>query len=217
MANLSTPFRHMLTACGTVTVFTIIAFFVLRPIEWRMQLLHLLARAFVAFTQYLGTNGPGWIISVVGSSIFTIVATVVIVGLIRGRAAMSQHWGETAAIALLAFVGQIVLLYGPIYMRKVTQTVYDDHQMLVAKANAPMPKCQTCPTCPSCPKVRGATGGKSVAPTQIVARYYNVQHANVNGKRGTVFLIEGVTNNSISPVDVLLTCNTNIRLLEGGG
>jgi len=92
------------------------------------------------------SNGPGWIISVIGSSLFTIIFTVVLVGAFSGREAMMSHWIETGAIALLALIGQVVLLYGPIYLRSVTRTVYEDHQRLAAELRAPRPICPTCPT-----------------------------------------------------------------------
>lgn len=131
MARFSGATRHMFTASFTSSILLAIAYLVLRPLAWRPQLLHILDRGFVLFTQYLGTNGPGWLVSVLGSSIFTIIATLALVGLVRGSSAMKQHWVETALIAILALVGQIVLLYGPIYLRKVTQAVFDDHVGMV--------------------------------------------------------------------------------------
>jgi hypothetical protein len=82
------------------------------------------------------SNGLGWIISVIASSLFTIICTLALVGAIRGGDAMRQHLVETTAIALLAVIGQVVLLYGPIYLRSLTRTVYEDHQGLVATARS---------------------------------------------------------------------------------
>jgi hypothetical protein len=75
----------------------------------------------------------------------------VLVGAVRGRDALTKHWAETAAIALLALTGQIVLLYGPIYLRSLTRVVYSDHRNLVAAVNAPKPPCPSCAICPLCP------------------------------------------------------------------
>jgi hypothetical protein len=151
MDKIPSPMRHVFTIIFTTVVYAAIAYFVLRPMEWRSQLLHLFVRSFNAFTAMQSSNGPGWIISVVGSSLFTIIFTLVVVGAVRGGSAMRKHWLETGAIALLALIGQIVLLYGPIYLRTLTRVVYSDHQDLVARANAPQPSCPSCPTCSTCP------------------------------------------------------------------
>ena len=207
MDKLSAPFRYMLTGFSTAGVFGVIAYFVLRPLEWRPQLLGLLAHAFVSFTQYLGTNGPGWIISVVGSSVFTIIATIVLVGFVRGSVAMRQHWIETAAIALLALIGQIVLLYGPIYLRTVTRTVYDDHQAWVAKASAPKPPCPACYSCPTCTPCKAcppALGFGAEENLKITTKTYGGFRT---GNGDWVFFVAGSTNRTIGPVNARMTCD----------
>lgn len=131
MARFSSPLRHMFTAFCTVGAVAGMVWWAIRPIAWRHHLFNLLDRGFLSFTHYLGTNEPGWIVSVLASSTLTIILTVVLIWIIRGTAAMKQHWIDTAVIGLLAVVGQIIILYGPIYLRNLTSVVYDDHQGLV--------------------------------------------------------------------------------------
>lgn len=134
MAKVSITVRCASAVLATTIFYIAIAYFILRPLEWRASLLHLFLRSFNNFTAMQSSNGPGWIISVIVSSLFTITFTLALVGAIRGRDAMRQHLVETTVIALLAVVGQVVLLYGPIYLRSLARTVYEDHQSLAAAA-----------------------------------------------------------------------------------
>ena len=45
---------------------------------------------------------------------------------------MRRHWIETSTIAFLTLFAQIVLFYGPIFCRKIAQTVYEDHEFQAA-------------------------------------------------------------------------------------
>jgi hypothetical protein len=154
MPRLSAAFRYMFTAFLTSVFYLAIAYFVLRPLEWREHLFNLLSQAFGMFTALQSSNTLGWVLNTIVSSSFTIILTLLLVGVIRGKSAMKQHSLETAAIALLALFGQIVAIYGPIYLHSVVRTVYEDHQSLVAKANALKPPC---PTCNQCLDVNAAT------------------------------------------------------------
>lgn len=131
MAKLSAAARYTLTSLVTAMALTAVAYWILRPAEWRPHLLGLLSRSFIAFTRSLGTNRHGWMVSDVYSSVFVIVVTVAITGRLRGMAAMREHWIKTSAIALLALVSKIVLFSGAMYLRQVTEVVYVDHQSLV--------------------------------------------------------------------------------------
>jgi hypothetical protein len=131
MDRISSPLRYMLTAACTTAAIAGLVWWAIRPMEWRPHLLSLLGRAFDSFTKYLGTNGPGWVVSVLLSSFVTIIFSILLIGFLRGAAEMKKHWIETASIGMLCFLGQLIVLYAPIYLRKVVRTAYTDHQDLV--------------------------------------------------------------------------------------
>jgi len=129
MAKLTTANRYLLGSLFTAMVLTAIAYWVLRPPEWRPHLLNLLARSFTGFA---GTDASIWLVAHVYSSVFQIVATAVLVGIVRGIPAARKHWIETSTIVLLVWLGQILLFYGFPYLRSVTRAVYMDHQAFVS-------------------------------------------------------------------------------------
>jgi hypothetical protein len=98
----------------------------------------------------------------------------------------------------------------------VVKTVYDDHQNLAA-ANQTL-RSQTAKLVDPTSRddqisdlkeqIGELTKGASPTPLRILIRYYGLEHeTHVNDKTGQVFLVEGLTNQNISPIDVVLSCN----------
>ena len=104
---------------------------------------NLLARAGVLFLHWMGTTALG--LATPSSSIFvlSVVVTLGVVAYQRGDGGLRQHWKETAALTAAITLGVMLLVYGPIFLASVVNTVYDDHQELAARvvqlANAPKP------------------------------------------------------------------------------
>ena len=120
---------------------------------------NLLARAGVLFLHWMGTTALGFFTPVL-IFVLSVVVTLGVVAYQRGMEAMRQHWKETAALTAAITLGVMLLVYGPIFLASVVNTVYDDHQELAARvvqlANAPKPVCPTCASCPTSKPCKGS-------------------------------------------------------------
>jgi len=121
MAKLTAATRYMLACLLTIVALAAIAYWILRPLEWRPQLINLISRSADAFT---GADRSSWLASHLYSSAFLILTTLVLVGITHGRSALKLQWIEKSTIALMALAIQIVLFYGAIYLRTLVRTVY---------------------------------------------------------------------------------------------
>src|SRR5579864_7329944 len=92
LPKLPEKLRYLFIVLSVTFIYTAIAYLILRPPAWRAHLLNLLSRAFAGFTAAQSSNGFGWVVSVIASSSFMIVFTIILIGLVRGRNAMVQHW-----------------------------------------------------------------------------------------------------------------------------
>jgi hypothetical protein len=98
---------------------------------WRPHQFNLLYRSWEVLLVYMGTTGPGFLTPII-LSFFAIIITLLVIGARQGREAMRNHWQENAATTLLVTLTVLLLVYGPIYTWKVAETVYKDHQELIA-------------------------------------------------------------------------------------
>src|ERR1700728_4555833 len=84
------------------------------------------------FTAAIGTNPLGFTL-MVSDSLLTIGWGLFRILRREGKAAMRQHWRQTAVTALQTLLLVTVILYGPVAIYSVIRTVYDDHLSLVAR------------------------------------------------------------------------------------
>jgi|SRR5215469_8963472 len=186
---LGTVWARVLSALGTTTL-SIILFSLAAPVI-----------AFVGTMAYLWRSEGGFLVHVKRSAIPTLIGLLVPLGLIA-----------------LVFTWNAV------------RNVYDDHTNIVARWQSALKDKSDLKSkleqeddrirqleSRSFPTTSNTGGSRSTEPKRIWTRYYDLQQATVNGKRGAVILVEGLTNHSISPVDVVLTCNSDVALLGEGG
>lgn len=94
---------------------------------------NLIHRSANSFFTSLGTNKLGWFIENVVLFLGTVAVTLVVVRIIRGRAAMTSHARENVLIGLIVYVIVSVGLWGLLFSRSLVQTTFYDHQLLAAK------------------------------------------------------------------------------------
>ena len=92
----------------------------------------LLSRSWASFLHAMGTTGLGFFTPVLVFAL-TVILTLVVIFLRDGKEKMKEHWQETAAIASIATVAVMLIVYGPIFAWNIVKTVYVDHQDLVNK------------------------------------------------------------------------------------
>jgi hypothetical protein len=132
MAKLTTATRYMFACFLTMLALTAIGYWILRPAEWRPELLSLLARSFSEFTHSIGTNNRGWGLLQITLPTLIVLAIWAFIGIFRGRAATKQHFLGTVIPTILATIVVNIGVGGAIYLREVARFVYKDHQSLVS-------------------------------------------------------------------------------------
>jgi hypothetical protein len=117
----------------------------------------------------------------------------------RGWAEMKRLWRESLAIGVAAvFVGWLGL-----YAWSTIVTVYEDHEVLAAKAATPPPKCPTCPTCSTCPPPTVTTRTVSVpTPVEEPHKCWMTNHFEFPGPRKEKVL---------TATTVIIHCNYRIE------
>lgn len=81
----------------------------------------------------LGTTPLGWFVENIVLFLATLVVTLIVVRLFRGKAAMTAHVKENVLIGSIVYVVVFVSLWGFLYTRSLIHAIYDDHESLVHK------------------------------------------------------------------------------------
>lgn len=85
------------------------------------------------FLHSLGTTFLGWATPIV-DSLLSIGFALYFISRREGREAMLRHWKQNAVITLKVGAAVTAVIYGTLLAYTVIQTVYDDHEYLVARA-----------------------------------------------------------------------------------
>jgi hypothetical protein len=107
----------------------------------------------------LSTSTLAIILFSLASPVVTFFITLGVVSKLNPERNIVEHLKQSVTPTLIGFAVPLVLL-ACVFGWKIVETVYNDHQLLVARANAPKPSCPTCTICPTCPK---HSGEKSVS------------------------------------------------------
>jgi hypothetical protein len=107
--------------------------------EWNHAVTNFSHSSWHNFLNLVGSTTAGFVSPFV-VSLISILATVLIIGQMQGRAVMKQHWVETACISLLVLVGTMIAVYGPLFVWTVARTAYEDHLLLVTATRTLMQK-----------------------------------------------------------------------------
>lgn len=134
MPSIPQRYRYVIALLSTPLIVVGMVAWALRPMEWRSHLWNLFGRAFKSLTAYYGTNGPGFLVSVIVSTLFAAIFTVVLMGLFKGWEAMQRHLIETLLVAVLCVAGELAIVWGPLYLRHLASVTYDDHRGLASAA-----------------------------------------------------------------------------------
>ena len=175
------------------------------------HLYHLLKNAFLDMPSLVSSN---WL--AVGMTVTVFVLTLLFMYLKNDWEYMKRQWKENIFIGIIAVMAGWIGLY----LLSVTLTVYQDHRQLAStndslraeKSKLVDPKSRD----DEISRLRNDISklqGQSVEESKlrILVRYYGLAtETTVNNKVGSVFLVEGLTNKNISPVDVELTCDQDI-------
>lgn len=136
MPTIPTRYKYVAVSLLIPTMMVGMVWWALKPTEWRSHLSSLFERAFRSLTTYYGTNGPGFWVSVVVSTLFAAIFTVVLMGFFKGWDAMQRHLVETLLIAVLCVAGELVVVWGPLYLRHLASVIFSDHEELASSIRA---------------------------------------------------------------------------------
>ncbi len=112
--------------------------------------INLLAEAWKSVTVALSTSALSIILYSLAAPVVTFGVTLALVSRQDRNKTFVEHLKQSAIPTLVGFAVPLVLL-ACVFGWKIITTVYEDHQALVAQANAPKPTCPVCAGCPSCP------------------------------------------------------------------
>jgi hypothetical protein len=128
--------RYLRIVCAAILLGDFVAIGTLVAIyrfpEWHDHLLRFTAACYVAFLGLEGSSSHGFF-SPIAVSVFTILASIVVIRYMHGVAAMQTRLWEDTIIALTALIVFTTLVYGPQFAWEVVRTVHDDHNRLVAR------------------------------------------------------------------------------------
>jgi hypothetical protein len=219
MPKIPERFKYLLTSLCTVVVIFAVVWWAFRPPGWRPYLRSILERAFTSLTSFYGANGPGWILSVFVTTIGASILTLVLMFLVRGRQAMRDGAIGTAVIAILCIVGEVSVVWGPLYLRHVATVTVEDHQGLL-RSNESLADRNRELSQPK-PQIDLGTNGKEVQRLKDeLAEYRKAQSPNVRTfpvsrdiRPGTPKM-EYVLTTGVIRANVDLDVNCDFHILE---
>jgi hypothetical protein len=128
--------RYLKIVCAAIllgdfaAVCTLVAIY--RLPEWHAHLLRFSAACYVAFLGLEGSSSHGFF-SPIAVSLFTIIASIIVIRYMHGVATMKTRLWEDTMIALTALIVFTTLVYAPQFVWEVARTAYDDHGRLVRR------------------------------------------------------------------------------------
>src|ERR1017187_3523204 len=164
--------------------------------------INLLSASWFRVLSALGTTTLAIVMFSLAIPIVTFIVTMYAVG--RSAGGVMEHLRKSAIPTLIGLLVPCAFI-SVVFLCCVVKSVYDDHEVLAAKAATPPPKCPTCPTCPACPKTSTRVVQAQDMPQQITTKEYGAWSVTSNGKPATPYFILGITNKTISPVRVIMT------------
>ncbi len=178
-------------------------------------------RALQGMPFVVSSNWANWSLALAIFLLYEVLAIA-----FRGWSDMKERWKQNVGIGLLATLGGYLLLFA--YSAVIS--TYNDHrdstgrwQQVVNEKNKLkdgwekkdqyIRQLET----RSCPACRDKSQDRS-EPLRIQVRYYTMENEAhlADGRAGKAFLILGVTNKQISPVNVNLICGHDIAALNMG-
>ncbi len=125
---------------------------------------NLLAASWHSVLVALSTSTLAVILFSIAAPVATFLATMFWVSKANPEKSFMEHLRQSVIPTLIGLAVPLILLVC-VFGWKVVETVYGDHQALVAKANTPVPMCPTCPTCPTAKPCKGlSVSVQPVAP-----------------------------------------------------
>jgi hypothetical protein len=126
--------RYLRIVCVAILLGDFVGFCTLIAIyrfpEWHNHLLRFSAACYAAFLSLEGSSSHGFF-SPIAVSVFTIIASIIVIRYMHGAAAMKTRLWEDTIIALTALIVFTTLVYGPQFAWEVARTVYDEHNGLI--------------------------------------------------------------------------------------
>jgi hypothetical protein len=127
---------------------------------WRLHFINLLGASWHSVLAALSTSTLAIILFSLAAPVATFFVTLGVVSKQNSEKTFVEHLKQSVIPTLIGFAVPLMLLVC-VFGWKVVETVYGDHQALVAKANTPPPACPSCPICPIPKSCKG-----SVSPSQ---------------------------------------------------
>jgi hypothetical protein len=162
MLQISVRYKYLVVSLVLPAVMVCVVCWALSPMEWRSYLWNLFGRAFKSLTAYYGTNGPGFLVSVIVSTLLAAILTVFLMGFFKGREDMKRHLTETLLVAVFCVAGELVIVWGPLYLRHLATVAFGDYETLVS-ANQQLSQ---------------SLSPSAAAPKEVVVRVPNEPHWN---------------------------------------
>jgi hypothetical protein len=204
--------------------------------------LNLFAQSRDAFLAALGTTGLGWWVQGIIWFVVTELATSLVIWRLRGKESMRTRLKENFKIGLYVWIIVMACVYVPVFGWNVIKSVYADHQEMV-KTIAGLKAKQLSLVDPKTrddeiARLKGESEGLQTKihglenhPQRAISKlvpdagvapkitYYDIgENARPNpkiaAKHHRTFFV--TTNQTISPVRILLTCNTGLVDKEEG-
>jgi hypothetical protein len=109
---------------------------------------NLLSASWLRLLSALGTTTLAIVLFSLAVPIATFIVTMCTVG--RSAGGVMEHIRKSAIPTLIGLLVPCAFI-SVVFLCCIVKSVYDDHEVLAAKATTPPPRCPTCPTCPACP------------------------------------------------------------------
>ena len=160
--------------------------------------------------------------SAIISGIFALIVSAALVWILQGTGAMSKHLTEATVVGVLALIGELLIVWGPLYMRHVASVTYSDHQQLVQKNKelvASNSSSQLVDPHTRDEEIRKlqqeVRDYKNAQPTQQITTL-RFSRVNVEPSKDLLTYV-ALTNKPVSPINATFHCPMKFQFIAAGG
>jgi hypothetical protein len=169
--------RYLFVLVGVSGLSVYIVFHAM-PGEERAHFLNLLRSAYRVSLAALSATHLSFITGTIASPIATAVIVFLLLNWLSPKGDVVEHLKESLIAGAVGLAVPLAIMLGTCSW-KLVSAVYEDHQLFVAKANAPKPACPACPTAPHDASLTVLYGTMPLEGQTILV---NTRHETVDGK-----------------------------------
>jgi hypothetical protein len=214
-----------LAASGATVI--ILCVVVLRHLEWHDSLLHFLSRSWQSFVSSMSTNTLGFIMT---SILIPVIGSAAVLGGLFWFKRREDFWQALReSLVVGAFVTVAMLcLWSAMFGWNVVRIVYDDHSELVgSKTKLDSANSKLSKEIERLTSENGALKKQPQSHPTVITKVVQPQDMPLSisikeyggwpaGQGKTVYFILGMTNKTISPVLVTMTCDEDFERFGPG-